>query len=179
MTLPPVPSFSAPDPAFSAAVSVAAAPAPSVAAPTSPASAPAANRTGLFDRAARRRHQTRRPNSMPFSIFPSPCRSASGRLRLLQSVKERRPSPVWKWRVDSEVRREGRFAWLKTAGLAVVAMVVVRSPVASPSPRSARVLPAERQRPTSSTRAAAARTRPTWRNRRPPRHPSTDRHVGA
>src|SRR6185503_12966886 len=34
-------------------------------------------------------------------------------------------APVWKWRVDSEVRREGRFALLKTAGLAVVAMAVV------------------------------------------------------
>jgi cell division septation protein DedD len=34
-------------------------------------------------------------------------------------------APVWKWRVDSEVRREGRFAWLKTAGLALVGMAVV------------------------------------------------------
>jgi cell division septation protein DedD len=33
--------------------------------------------------------------------------------------------PVWKWRVDSEVRRESRFAWLKTAGLAVLGMAVI------------------------------------------------------
>jgi general secretion pathway protein A len=34
-------------------------------------------------------------------------------------------APVWKWRVDSEVRRETRFAWLKNAGLAVIGMAVV------------------------------------------------------
>jgi type II secretory pathway predicted ATPase ExeA/cell division septation protein DedD len=34
-------------------------------------------------------------------------------------------APAWKWRVDSEVRRETRFVWLKTAGLAVIGMGVV------------------------------------------------------
>jgi general secretion pathway protein A len=34
-------------------------------------------------------------------------------------------APAWRWRVDGEVRRETRLAWLKTAGLAVLAMSVV------------------------------------------------------
>ena len=46
--------------------------------------------------------------------------------------------------MDSEVRREGRFAWLKTAGLAVVAMAVVliAGGIAVTAQRS-RVLPAQ------------------------------------
>ena len=56
-------------------------------------------------------------------------------------------APVWKWRVDSEVRREARFAWLKTAGLAVVAMAVVliAGGIAVTAQRS-RVLPAQASR---------------------------------
>jgi cell division septation protein DedD len=63
-------------------------------------------------------------------------------------------APVWKWRVDSEVRREGRFAWLKTVGLAVVAMgvVLIAGGIAVTAPRS-RVLPAQASAP-----AAAAPT---------------------
>ena len=34
-------------------------------------------------------------------------------------------APVWKWRMDREVRREARFAWLKTIGLGAVGMGVV------------------------------------------------------
>jgi type II secretory pathway predicted ATPase ExeA/cell division septation protein DedD len=34
-------------------------------------------------------------------------------------------APVWKWRVDSEVRRESRMTMFKTAGLAVLGMGVV------------------------------------------------------
>ena len=34
-------------------------------------------------------------------------------------------APLWKWRVDSEVKRESRLAWLKSAGLAVLGMGVV------------------------------------------------------
>jgi type II secretory pathway predicted ATPase ExeA/cell division septation protein DedD len=34
-------------------------------------------------------------------------------------------APVWKWRVDSEVRREARFGWLKNAGLAALGMGVL------------------------------------------------------
>ena len=68
-------------------------------------------------------------------------------------------APVWKWRVDSEVRREGRFAWLKTAGLAVVAMAVVliAGGIAVTAQRS-RVLPAQASAPTATAAPAANAT---------------------
>ena len=66
-------------------------------------------------------------------------------------------APVWKWRVDSEVRREGRFAWLKTAGLAVVAMAVVliAGGIALTAQRS-RVLPAQASAPAAAAPTAVA-----------------------
>jgi cell division septation protein DedD len=46
-------------------------------------------------------------------------------------------APAWKWRIDSEVRRETRLAWLKTAGLAVLGMgvVLIAGGIALTSPR--------------------------------------------
>ena len=114
----PMPSFAAPAPVVSAA-------APSVAAPASPASAPAAARTGLFDR--RRTSDAPETKSELHALLDIPAtlprrewEAAPDQVGVGASA-----APVWKWRVDSEVRREGRFAWLKTVGLAVVAMAVV------------------------------------------------------
>ena len=99
--------------------------APSVAVPASPASAPAAARTGLFDR--RRTSDAPETKSELHALLDIPAtlprrewEAAPDQVGVGASA-----APVWKWRVDSEVRREGRFAWLKTVGLAVVAMAVV------------------------------------------------------
>jgi general secretion pathway protein A len=115
---PAAPVVPAPAPALSTA-------APSVAVPASPASAPAAARTGLFDR--RRAPDAPETKSEMHALLDIPAtlprrewEAAPDQVGVGASA-----APVWKWRVDSEVRREGRFAWLKTVGLAVVAMGVV------------------------------------------------------
>ncbi|HKH74824.1 MAG TPA: AAA family ATPase [Vicinamibacterales bacterium] len=111
----PVPPFSVPAPSFSPPASVASA----------PASAAATNRTGLFDR--RRTPEASETASELHALLDIPA-------TLPKREWETAPAPVgegastaplWKWRVDREVRREGRFAWLKTAGLALVGMAVV------------------------------------------------------
>jgi type II secretory pathway predicted ATPase ExeA/cell division septation protein DedD len=121
----PVPPFSVPAPSFSPPASVTTAPAPPAASPASPASAAATNRTGLFDR--RRTPEGSQMASELHALLEIPA-------TLPKREWETAPAPVgegasaaplWKWRVDSEVRREGRFAWLKTAGLALVGMAVV------------------------------------------------------
>ena len=142
-------TVSAPPPA-----PVVSAPAPSVAVPASPASAPAAARTGLCDR--RRTSEAPETTSELHALLDIPAtlprrewEAAPDQVGVGASA-----APVWKWRVDSEVRREGRFAWLKTAGLAVVAMAVVliAGGIAVTAQRS-RVLPARASAP-----AAAAPT---------------------
>ena len=117
--------------------------APSVAVPASPASAPAAARTGLFDwrRAAdapETKSELHALLDIPATLPRREWEAAPDQVGVGASA-----APVWKWRVDSEVRREGRFAWLKTAGLAVVAMAVVliAGGIALTAQRS-RVLPA-------------------------------------
>ena len=135
---------------------VVAAPAPSVAVPASPASAPAAARTGLFDR--RRTSDAPETKSELHALLDIPAtlprrewEAAPDQVGVGASA-----APVWKWRVDSEVRREGRFAWLKTVGLAVVAMAVVliAGGIALTAQRS-RVLPAQASAPAATAAPAA------------------------
>ena len=151
-TAAPMPSFAAPAPVVSAAAT-------SVAAPASPASAPAAARTGLFDR--RRTSDPPETKSELHALLDIPAtlprrewEAAPDQVGVGASA-----APVWKWRVDSEVRREGRFAWLKTAGLAVVAMAVVliAGGIAVTAQRS-RVLPAQASAPTATAAPAANAT---------------------
>ena len=146
----PIPSFAAPAPAVSAA-------APSVAAPASPASAPAAVRTGLFDRrrapdAPETKSELHALLDIPATLPRRDWEAAPDQAGVGASA-----APVWKWRVDSEVRREGRFAWLKTAGLAVVAMAVVliAGGIAVTAQRS-RALPAHASAPAQASAPAAA-----------------------
>jgi len=131
--------------------------APSVAVPASPASAPSAARTGLFDR--RRAPDAPETTSELHALLDIPAtlprrewEAAPDQVGVGASA-----APVWKWRVDSEVRREGRFALLKTAGLAVVAMAVVliAGGIAVTAQRS-RVLPAQASAPTASVPTATA-----------------------
>ena len=135
---------------------VVSAPAPSVAVPASPASAPAAARTGLFDR--RRTSDAPETKSELHALLDIPAtlprrewEAAPDQVGVGASA-----APVWKWRVDSEVRREGRFAWLKTVGLAVVAMAVVliAGGIALTAQRS-RVLPAQASAPAATAAPAA------------------------
>ena len=147
-------AVSAPPPA-----PVVSAPAPSVAVPASPASAPEAARTGLFDR--RRTSDAPETKSELHALLDIPAtlprrewEAAPDQVGVGASA-----APVWKWRVDSEVRREGRFAWLKTVGLAVVAMAVVliAGGIALTAQRS-RVLPAQASAPTATAAPAANAT---------------------
>ncbi len=139
------------------------APAPPVAAPASPESAPAANRTGLFDR--RRAPEGSDTTSELHALLDLPT-TAPKRDFEAASDQERvgaSAAPVWKWRMDSEVRRESRLAWLKTAGLAVLAMAVVliAGGIAVTAQRS-RAVPAQTAAPapTAPTAPAAASTAP-------------------
>jgi type II secretory pathway predicted ATPase ExeA/cell division septation protein DedD len=95
-----------------------------VSAPASPIPAPDATRTGLFDR--RRTAGASDTVSELYALLDlptiAPTRNSEN---AYDQVREgASAAPVWKWRVDSEARRE-RFNWLKTAGLAVLAMGVV------------------------------------------------------
>jgi type II secretory pathway predicted ATPase ExeA/cell division septation protein DedD len=121
----PVPPFSVPAPSFSPTASVTAAPAPPAAAPASPASAAATNRTGLFDR--RRTPEASETASELYALLDIPATLPKREWETAPAPGDEGASaaPLWKWRVVSEVRREGRFAWLKTAGLALVGMAVV------------------------------------------------------
>jgi general secretion pathway protein A len=149
---PAAPVVPAPAPALSTA-------APSVAVPASPASAPAAARTGLFDR--RRAPDAPETKSEMHALLDIPAtlprrewEAAPDQVGVGASA-----APVWKWRVDSEVRREGRFAWLKTVGLAVVAMgvVLIAGGIAVTAQRS-RVLPSQASAPTAVVAPAANAT---------------------
>jgi type II secretory pathway predicted ATPase ExeA/cell division protein FtsN len=110
----------APPPVAVAAPSPAADPSPSRVAPA----APVYDFAGLFDR--RRAPETTGPSELnalldlPTTAPRSDWEGASDQVGVGGSA-----APVWKWRVDSEVRRESRFAWLKTAGLAVLGMAVI------------------------------------------------------
>jgi len=142
---PPAPPVSAPaSPVFAPA-----SPSPS------PVSAPVANPAGLFDR--RRAPEAPGAKSDLYALLDIPTtlpkrdvEAAPDQERLGASAV-----PVWKWRVDSEVRRESRLAWLKTAGLALMAMAVVliAGGIAMTVQRS-RALPA--QAATSAPTAAPA-----------------------
>jgi type II secretory pathway predicted ATPase ExeA/cell division septation protein DedD len=91
----------------------------------SPAPAAPSGQTGLFERRAA-------PASKPASselhaLLDLPAtaprrewEAAPDEVRVGASA-----APVWKWRVESEVRRESRFAWLKTIGLGAAGMGVV------------------------------------------------------
>jgi type II secretory pathway predicted ATPase ExeA/cell division septation protein DedD len=147
-------AVSAPPPA-----PVVSAPAPSVAASASPASAPAAARTGLFDRrrapdAPETKSELHALLDIPATLPKPEWEAAPDQVGVGASA-----APVWKWRVDSEVRREGRFAWLKTAGLAVVAMgvVLIAGGIAVTAQRS-RVLPAQASAPAAAAAPAANAT---------------------
>ena len=155
----PTPPVSAPAPVVSAPMPLSAAPAPAVsaAAPSvAETASPAAARTGLFDR--RRAPDAPETNSELHALLDIPA-------TLPRREWEAAPdpvgvgasaAPVWKWRVDSEVRREERFAWLRTAGLAVVAMAVVliAGGIAVTAQRS-RVLPAHASAPTATAAPAS------------------------
>ena len=54
-----------------------------------------------------------------------PLRGMTGTKHPSEPLAGASAAPAWKWRADSEVRRETRFVWLKTAGLAVIGMGVV------------------------------------------------------
>jgi type II secretory pathway predicted ATPase ExeA len=113
----PVTAPRAPTPHLSSPVA-----APAVSAP--PVSSPA-NSQGLFER---RKEAPSAPAVSELNVLLDlPTTSArrdwagtSGQAKAGASA-----APVWKWRVDSEVRREARFAWLKSVGLAVLGMAVV------------------------------------------------------
>ena len=101
------------------------APAPVAAAPAAaaaPASAPA---SGLFDR--RRTPDAPGAKSELHTLLDIPATLPKREWEAAPAPvgEVASPAPVWKWRVDSEVRREERFAGMKTAGLAVLSMCVV------------------------------------------------------
>ena len=122
----PAQIVSAPSAPFAAAPAAPfAAPAPAASAAPFPLFTPPASRTGLFDR--RRAPDTPGTTSELNALLDIPTTSPK---RNEDTVPEETgvgasAAPVWKWRVDSEVRRESRFAWLKTVGLAVLSMAVV------------------------------------------------------
>ena len=129
----PMSSFSAPapvvaTPATPAAVATPATPA-AVAAPAAqtaaPASAPASSPAGLFDR--RRTPDAPGTTSELHALLDIPATLPKREWEAAPTPVGEAASaaPVWKWRVDREARREGRFAGLKTAGLAVLSMAVV------------------------------------------------------
>ena len=116
----------APEPVVSPPpVAVAAAPVAVPAPPGAPASSPATDGAGLFDR-RRTPEATGGPSELnvlldlPTTTPRRDWEGATDHVHLGASA-----APVWKWRVDSEVRRETRLGWLKTAGLAVLAMGVI------------------------------------------------------
>jgi general secretion pathway protein A len=145
MAIPPVaPALATPPPAPAARASVA-----SVAAPASPASSSASSPAGLFDRrrapaAPDTKSELHSLMDIPTTLPKRDFEPAPEEVRAGVSA-----APVWKWRMDSEVRRESRFAWLKTAGLAVLAMAVVliAGGIAVTAQRSARALPAQAAAP--------------------------------
>lgn len=130
------PPVAVPPVAVPAASTVAATPPPSSAsaadALASPPSAaafplftPPASRTGLFDR--RRAPENPGTKSELHALLDLP--TTSPKRNEVTTPEEAgagaSAAPVWKWRVDREVRRESRVTWLKTVGLAVLAMAVV------------------------------------------------------
>ena len=171
----PMPTFAAPAPAVSVA-------APSVAVPASPVSAPAAARTGLFDRRRapdapeEAKSELHALLDIPATLPRREWEAAPDRVGVGASA-----APVWKWRVDSEVRREGRFALLKTAGLAVLAMsvvlvaggIAVTAQRARPLPQSAPAAPA-----TNTTNVAQAAISPMV-PAAPTRVPATEQQPSA
>jgi len=124
----PAPVAAAPVASFSASAPAFAAPAPLVTAAASPATAPAApasNPAGLFDR--RRTPDAPAATSELHTLLDMPATLPKREWEAAPAPVGEGASaaPVWKWRVDSEVRRDARFAGLKTAGLAVLSMSVV------------------------------------------------------
>jgi type II secretory pathway predicted ATPase ExeA/cell division septation protein DedD len=104
--------------------------------PTQAGEAAAANRAGLFDR-RRAPAPSDTPSelhallSLPTTTPRHDRDEAAEQPRIGASA-----APAWKWRVE-DVRRASRFAWLRTAGLAVLGMgvVLVAGGIAVTSPR--------------------------------------------
>jgi general secretion pathway protein A len=110
-----------------------------------PASPSTSNRAGLFDR-----RKAPAPSSTTSELHALLDLPVTGPRREWDVTQDQvrigaSAAPAWRWRVDSEVKRETRFAWLKSAGLALLGMGVVllaggiavtaqRARTASPAP---------------------------------------------
>jgi general secretion pathway protein A len=167
---PVAPALAPVAPAPSAPAPAAAIAPPTVSAPAPPIPSPDATPTGLFDR--RRVPAAPDTTSELLALLDLPTitpnrdwESARDHVREGASA-----APVWKWRMDSEVRREARFAWVKTAGLAVLAMGVVllaggiavtaqRSRAAAPATAASNVAPVAPSAPAALPSTAALSTR--------------------
>jgi len=125
--VPPVTQASTVAPVTPVTQAVTEPPPATVTAPLSPrpAEAAAASPAGLFDR--RRAPAASDTPSELHALLDLPA--TTPRHEFDEVAEQTRASastvPAWKWRVDSEVRRETRLAWLKTAGLAVIGMGIV------------------------------------------------------
>lgn len=141
-TAPPAPAVTAP---------------PATVAPAPPAAAPASSPAGLFDR--RRAPAAPETKSELHSLLDIPTtlprrdfEPAPDQVRVSASA-----APAWKWPVGNDVRRESRFAWLKAAGLALIAMsvVLIAGGIAVTAQRS-RALPANATAPAPAPAPAPA-----------------------
>jgi type II secretory pathway predicted ATPase ExeA/cell division septation protein DedD len=154
----PAPPVSIPASPVAIPASPVSVPASPVSAPASPSpvSAPVANPAGLFDR--RRAPEASGAKSELHALLDIPTTLPKRDVEALPDQERLGASavPVWKWRVDSEVRRESRLAWLKTAGLAVMAMAVVliAGGIAMTAQRS-RALPVQAATPVPTIAPAA------------------------
>jgi cell division septation protein DedD len=123
-----------------------------------------ANRAGLFDR-----RRAPAPSDTPSELhallnLPTTTPRHDWDEAAEQPRTGASAAPAWKWRVDSDVRRASRFAWLKTAGLAVVGMGVVLIAggiaVTSPRLRGAAAVEAPASRVTAPSVAQASMAAP-------------------
>jgi type II secretory pathway predicted ATPase ExeA/cell division septation protein DedD len=133
---------------------------------TPPAQQPAqaADRAGLFDR--RRAPADSGTTSELHALLDLPT-TAARRDDWDEAPEHVRAgasaAPAWKWRVDSEVRRETRFAWLKTAGLAVVGMgvVLIAGGIAVTAQRGRTAAPEQTAAPPPASAVAKPASAPT------------------
>lgn len=127
-----------------------------VPAPVPPqAESPSTNRAGLFDR-----RRAPAPSDTPSELHALlNLPTTTPRHHWDDAPEQPRvgasAAPAWKWRIDSEVRRETRLAWLKTAGLAVLGMgvVLIAGGIAVTAPRLRNVAPV--QTPASAETASS------------------------
>jgi type II secretory pathway predicted ATPase ExeA/cell division septation protein DedD len=127
-----------------------------VPAPVPPqAESPSINRAGLFDR-----RRAPAPSDTPSELHALlNLPTTTPRHHWDDAPEQPRvgasAAPAWKWRIDSEVRRETRLAWLKTAGLAVLGMgvVLIAGGIAVTAPRLRNVAPV--QTPASAETASS------------------------